>query len=268
VVHAGKTRKTDVKQVKRIVVDQSGNGDFTTLQAAINSVRAFDPDFSTTIFVKEGIYYEKIIIPDYLRDLTITGENREKTIITHTDHAQINQMGTFKPYTLQVRGSDITPKDLTIENNAPMVAQAVALHTEGDRIMLINCRLLGNQDTVYTGGEKARLYFHDCYIEGTTDFIFGSSTAWFENCRIHCKKNSYITAASTPRHVAFGYIFNHCKITAAAALTSFCLGRPWRPLAMTPLMHRELPEEINPLRWENWRNPVNESSSRYMEYNN
>ena len=268
IVHTGETRKTDGKQVKRIVVDQSGKGDFTTLQAAINSVRAFDPDFSTTIFVKEGIYYEKIIIPDYLRDLTITGENREKTIISNNDHALINQMGTFKTYTLQVRGSDITLKNLTIENNAPMVAQAVALHTEGDRIMLINCRLLGNQDTVYTGGENARLYFRNCDIEGTTDFIFGPSTAWFENCRIHCKKNSYITAASTPEEVEYGYIFNHCKITAADDVTSVYLGRPWRPYAMTLFMHCELPQEINPLGWDNWHNPENEKTARYAEYNN
>jgi pectinesterase len=33
-------------------------------------------------------------------------------------------------------------------------------------------------------------------------------------------------------------------------------------------MHCELPEEINPLGWDNWRNPVNEKTTRYMEYNN
>lgn len=268
VAHAGETRITDRKQVKQIVVDQKGKGDFTTLQEAINSVRAFDPDFHTTIFVKEGIYYEKIIIPDYLRDLTIIGEHRDKTIISNNDHALINQMGTFRTYTLQIRGNDITLENLTIENNAPMVAQAVALHTEGDRIMLKNCRLLGNQDTVYTGGENARLYFHDCHIEGTTDFIFGPSTAWFENCRIFCKKNSYITAASTPEDVEYGYIFNHCKITVADEVSSVYLGRPWRPFAMTLFMHCELPGEINPLGWDNWRNAANEKTSRYMEYNN
>ncbi|MBK5196424.1 MAG: pectin esterase [Proteiniphilum sp.] len=259
---------TKGKPVKRIVVDPSGKGDFNTLQEAINSVRAFDPDYATTIYVKEGIYYEKIIIPDYLRDLTIVGEDREKTIISNNDHALINQMGTFRTYTMQVRGNDITLENITIENNAPMVAQAVALHTEGDRIMLINCRLLGNQDTVYTGGENARLYFHECYIEGTTDFIFGPSTAWFENCLIHCKKNSYITAASTPGEVEFGYMFNHCKITVADDVTSVYLGRPWRPYAMTIFMHSDLPKEINPLGWDNWRYPQNEKTARYLEYNN
>ena len=256
------------KKVKRFVVDKSGKGDFTTLQQAIDAVRAFDPDYVTTIIVKEGTYYEKIVVPDYLRDLKIVGENREKTIISNNDHALINNMGTFRSYTMQIRGDDITLENITIENNAPMVAQAVALHTEGDRIILKNCKLLGNQDTLYTGGENARLYFHGCYIEGTTDFIFGPSTAWFENCDIHCKKNSYITAASTPATVQYGYIFNQCRVTAADDVTSVYLGRPWRPYAMTLFKECALPAAINPLGWHNWGKPENEKSARYQEYDN
>lgn len=265
----GDGKKSSVeKKTKRIVVDKSGKGDFTTIQEAIHAVRAFDPDYTTTIFVKEGTYFEKIVIPDYIRDLTIVGESRDKTIISNNDHAQINNMGTFRTYTMQIRGEDITLKDITVENNAAPVAQAVALHTEGDRITLINCRLLGNQDTLYTGRQNGRLYFHDCYIEGTTDFIFGPSTAWFENCDIHCKKNSYITAASTPKEVEFGYVFNNCLITVDDHVTSVYLGRPWRPYAMTLFMHCELPKEINPNGWDNWRNPDNEKTARYAEYNN
>lgn len=256
------------KKTKNLVVDKSGKGDFTTIQEAINAVRAFDPDYSTTISVKEGTYFEKIIVPDYVRDLTIVGESRDKTIISNNDHALINNMGTFKTYTMQIRGEDIVLKNITIENNAPAVAQAVALHTEGDRIILINCRLMGNQDTLYTGREKGRLYFHNCYIEGTTDFIFGPSTAWFEKCDIHCKKNSYITAASTPKEVEFGYILNNCHITVDDLVSSVYLGRPWRPYAMTLLMNCELPKEIHPQGWDNWRNPENEKTARYAEYNN
>lgn len=256
------------KKIKKIVVDKSGNGDFTTIQAAIDAVRAFDPDYTTTIFVKEGTYYEKIVVPDYIRDLTIVGENRDRTIISNNDHALINNMGTFKTYTMQIRGEDITLKDITIENNAPPVAQAVALHIDGDRIVVTNCRLLGNQDTLYAGRQKGRLYFYNCYIEGTTDFIFGPATAWFEECDIHCKKNSYITAANTPEEVKFGYILNNCTITVADQVTSVYLGRPWRPYAMTLFMKCELPGEINPHGWDNWRNPENEKTARYAEYNN
>jgi pectin methylesterase-like acyl-CoA thioesterase/pectate lyase len=261
-------RQMQPTAVRGIIVDRQGGGDFRTLQEAIDAVRAFDPDYTTHIFVKKGIYYEKVVIPDYVRNLKITGESREKTILTNNDHAMKNGMGTFNTYTLQIRGEGITLENLTIENNAPMVAQAVALHTEGDRIILKNCRLLGNQDTLYTGREKGKLYFHDCYIEGTTDFIFGPSTAWFEACELHGKKNSYLTAASTPPDAAFGYIFNRCNITVAENVTSLYLGRPWRPYAMTLFMRCSLPAAINPLGWDNWGNPDNEHTARYSEYGN
>ena len=253
---------------KQITVDRKGTGDFTSLQEAINTVRAFDPDGGTVILVKNGVYHEKIVIPDWICNLKILGESRENTLITYNDHAKINDMGTFRTYTMQIRGNDIQLENLTIENAAEPLAQAVALHTEGDRLSFRNCRFLGNQDTQYLAGEGNRLYFQNCYIEGTTDFIFGGATAWFEACEIHCKRDSYITAASTPQNITYGFVFDKCKITAAGEVTSVYLGRPWRPFAMTVFMNCELPEEIHPAGWENWRNPENEKTARYAEYNN
>lgn len=253
---------------KQITVDRKGTGDFTSLQEAINTVRAFDPDGGTVILVKNGVYHEKIMIPDWICNLKILGESRENTLITYNDHAKINDMGTFRTYTMQIRGNDIQLENLTLENAAEPLAQAVALHTEGDRLIFRNCRFLGNQDTQYLAGEGNRLYFQNCYIEGTTDFIFGGATAWFEACEIHCKRDSYITAASTPQNITYGFVFDKCKITAAGDVTSVYLGRPWRPFAMTVFMNCELPEEIHPAGWENWRNPENEKTARYAEYNN
>ena len=254
--------------LKQITVDRKGTGDFTSLQEAINTVRAFDPDGGTVILVKNGVYHEKIMIPDWICNLKILGESRENTLITYNDHAKINDMGTFRTYTMQIRGNDIQLENLTLENAAEPLAQAVALHTEGDRLIFRNCRFLGNQDTQYLAGEGNRLYFQNCYIEGTTDFIFGGATAWFEACEIHCKRDSYITAASTPQNITYGFVFDKCKITAAGDVTSVYLGRPWRPFAMTVFMNCELPKEIHPAGWENWRNPENEKTARYAEYNN
>ncbi|GHT21988.1 hypothetical protein AGMMS4957_11650 [Bacteroidia bacterium] len=255
-------------ELNAIVVDRAGRGHFRTVQAAIDSVRAFDPKGTVTIFIRNGVYKEKIELPTHVCNVRLIGESRDKTIITYDDHANINKMGTFRTYTFLVRGNDITIENLTIENNAEQLGQAVALHLEGDRIIIRNCRLLGNQDTIYTGRENCRHYFESCYIEGTTDFIFGPSTCWFEQCEIFCKKNSYITAASTPATIAFGYIFNRCNISLAENVSSMYLGRPWRPCAMTLFMNCQLPENINPKGWDNWRNEENEKTARYMEYNN
>ena len=250
-----------------LVVSRDGTGDFRTLQEAVESARAF-MDYTVTIYVKNGVYKEKVIVPSWVENIDIIGEDRDKTIITYDDHANINKMGTFRTYTVKVEGSDITFKNLTIENNAAQLGQAVALHTEGDRLKFINCRILVNQDTIYTGAKFTRLYFKDCYIDGTTDFIFGPSTAVFENCMIHSKRNSYVTAASTPKEAKYGYIFKHCKLTAEPGVDKVYLGRPWRPYAYTLFIECELGKHIVPAGWHNWGKQSNEETARYMEYKN
>ena len=168
-----------------IVVAQDGSGDFQTISEAVEVCRAF-MDYHKVIYIKKGVYCEKVVIHSWKTNIELCGEDAETTILTHNDHANMVypnttlKIGTFRTYTLKVEGSDITIKNLTIENNAPRRGQAVALHTEGDRLKLVNCRLLGHQDTVYTGVGNTRIVFNGCYIEGTTDFIFGPSTAWFE----------------------------------------------------------------------------------------
>ena len=250
-----------------IVVSRDGTGNFRTLQEAIESARAF-MDYTVTIYVKNGVYKEKVIVPSWVENIDIIGEDRDKTIITYDDHANINKMGTFRTYTVKVEGSDITFKNLTIENNAAQLGQAVALHTEGDRLKFINCRILGNQDTIYTGAKFTRLYFKDCYIDGTTDFIFGPSTALFEDCIIHSKRNSYVTAASTPKEAKYGYVFKHCKLTAEPGVDKVYLGRPWRPYAYTLFIECELGKHIVSVGWHNWGKQSNEETARYMEYKN
>lgn len=251
-----------------IIVDRNGTGDFRNIQDAINSLRTDDPRGQVTIFIKNGYYKEKLILPSYITNVRIVGEDRDRTIINYDDHAQINNMGTFRTYTFLLSGNDIILENLTIENSAAQLGQAVALHIEGDRIIIRNCRLLGNQDTIFAGKDGSRQYFENCYIEGTTDFIFGPSTVWFEKCEIHCKRDSYITAANTPQNIDYGFIFNECNITTADDVKAMYLGRPWRDYAMTLFMNCTLPETIRPEGWHNWGRPECEKTVRYMEYNN
>lgn len=255
-----------------LVVARDGTGQFRNIAEAIEVCRAF-MDYHKVIFVKKGTYKEKLIIPQWLTNIEICGEERDNTIITWDDHANIlypptgKGMGTFRTYTLKIQGSRITLKNITIENNAARLGQAVALHTEGDCLTFLNCRFLGHQDTIYTGNARSRQYFKDCYIEGTTDFIFGPSTAWFENCDIFCKADSYITAASTPQDVPYGYIFNNCRITADSNVSKVYLGRPWRDYGYTLFMNCELPRQIRPEGWHHWQKE-REKTARYLEYNN
>lgn len=256
-----------------LFVARDGTAEFRNIDDAIEVCRAF-MEYHKVIFVKKGTYKEKLIVPSWLTNIEICGEDRDNTIITYDDHANVfipgtdRKMGTFRTYTVRVDGNDITFRNITIENNAARLGQAVALHTQGDRLTFVNCRILGNQDTVYTGGINTRLYFKDCHIEGTTDFIFGPSTAWFENCTILSRTDSYITAASTPQNVEYGYVFNRCKIVAAEGVSKVYLGRPWRPYAHTLFMNCQLGKHILPVGWHNWSNTQNETTARYCEYDN
>ena len=270
-----------------IVVARDGTGQFRSVTEAIEVCRAF-MDYHKVIYVKRGTYKEKLIIPQWLQNIEICGEDRDETIITYDDHANISMdsnfwpaelkqqltamgnrptLGTFRSFTVRVDANDITLKNITIENNAARLGQAVALHTQGDRLRFVNCRFLGHQDTVYTGMGATRLFFDHCYIEGTTDFIFGPSTVWFEQCHIHCKANSYITAASTPKEVKYGYIFNRCNVTAAENVEKVYLGRPWRDYGYTLFMHCTLPQQIRPEGWHHWQKE-REQTARYLEFEN
>jgi pectinesterase len=262
-------KNTLVKNEFSVVVDKKGTGDFGTIQEAINASPAF-PYKRITIFIKNGVYNEKVKIHSWNPKITLIGESREGTIITYNDY--FNKIGlgrnsTFYTYTMLVEGNDFFAKNLTIQNTSGEVGQAVALNVNADRVCFSNCSFLGNQDTLYTSGEGTKNYFSNCYIEGTTDFIFGDATVLFENCEIHSKKDSYVTAASTPQNTSFGYVFKECKLTADEGVTQVYLGRPWRIYAKTVFMNSEMGGHIKPEGWENWSKPEAEKTAFYAEYN-
>jgi pectinesterase len=252
-----------------VVVSKDGTGNFTSIQEAINATKSF-PYQRITIFVKNGTYYEKIKVHEWNTNISLIGESKENTIITYDDYfgkMNLGRNSTFYTYTVLVEGADFFASNLTIQNTSGDIGQAVALSVFADRAVFVNCNILGNQDTLYVSGEGNKHYFKDCFIDGTTDFIFGKATVLFENCTIHSKKNSYITAASTPENVAYGFVFKNCKLTADEAVTEVYLGRPWRIFAKTVFIHCEMGKHIQPTGWHNWNKPEAETSSFYAEYN-
>lgn len=254
----------------RYVVAKDGSGDFKTIQAAVDASKSFPYD-RITIYIKNGIYREKVRIPQWNPNITLIGQNKYKTIITWGDYFDKIDRGrnsTFFTWTLLVRGNNFITKNLTIKNSAGPVGQAIALSVAADKARFENCRILGNQDTVYLTGVGNRIYFHDCYIEGTTDFIFGQATAIFKDCTIHSKADSYITAASTPKNIAYGFVFKNCKLTASRGVNKVYLGRPWRKYAKVVFLHCRLGNHIRPKGWNNWNDPTREKTVFYAEYDN
>ncbi len=251
------------------VVAKDGSGDFTTIQSAIEACKAFPYD-RIRILIKNGVYHEKVFIPSWNTKISLIGESKDSTIISYDDYFNKINKGrnsTFYTPTLLVQGNDFYAANLTVENTSGPVGQAVALSVEADRCSFFNCKFLGSQDTLYLAGENDRQYFLDCYIEGTTDFIFGEATALFEKCTIKCKADSYITAASTPEGVSYGFVFKNCAIEAAPGVKNVYLGRPWRKYAKVVFINCKMGDFIKPTGWSNWQNTDNYKTVFYAERN-
>ncbi|HEX8334695.1 MAG TPA: pectinesterase family protein [Segetibacter sp.] len=258
---------------KKWVVAQDGSGAFKTIQSAFDKIPVGNKR-PLTIFIKNGIYKEKLHLDSGKNFITLIGEDKFNTILTYNDHTgKISPKGdtinTRTSASFVVKGDNFTAQNLTIQNDAGFTAgQAVGLEVQGDKAIILNCRIIGNQDILFTNSDKSRQYYKNCYIEGTTDFIFGSSTAWFEQCHIHSKKNSHITAASTPKEHEYGYVFNDCILTGDSTLHNVSLGRPWRQHANVIFMHSYIGQHIMPKGWANWNNTDNYKTTRYSEYKN
>ncbi len=260
-------------QKQKLVVAQDGSGDYRNVQEALSTIPRQNQQ-RITIYIKKGIYKEKLRLDSTQNNVTLVGEDVQKTILTFDDYSgKMSPSGqpfrTFSSSTFTIKSNDFRAENLTFENSAGPVGQAVAVYAPGDRMVFFNCHFLGNQDTLYVGmpGEYGRHYYKDCYIEGTIDFIFGSSTAVFENCTIFSKIGcNYITAASTPKDQNWGLVFLNCRLTGDMPEKSVYLGRPWRDFARTHFIHCFMDKHIKPEGWHNWDKPQAESTVTYGEY--
>lgn len=262
------SQTSDPDQYKYVfTVAKDGTGDYRYIQDAIDAMRVY-PLRRITLYIKNGVYNEKIVLPSDNTDVTFIGESVDKTIINFNDYSGRGKLNTFTSYTAKISGNRFVAENISFMNSAGPVGQALALYVDADKAVFKNCRFIGNQDTIFATGENARQYFVDCYIEGTTDFIFGPATAVFQNCTIKAKSNSYITAANTPQGKKFGFVFLDCKIIADSTLAKLFLGRPWRAYSRTAFIRCQLPKQIAPEGWNNWGNPENEKTVYYAEYKN
>ena len=251
------------------VVAQDGSGDFFTVQEAINAVPDFRKNVRTTILIRKGVYKEKLIVPESKINISLIGQ--EGAVISYDDYAGKPNIfgenkGTSGSSSCYIYVPDFYAENITFENTSGPVGQAVACFVSADRVYFKNCRFLGFQDTLYTYGKGVRQYYEDCYIEGTVDFIFGWSTAVFNRCHIHSKRDGYVTAPSTDEGQKYGYVFYDCKLTADAGVTKVYLSRPWRPFARAVFVHCDLGKHILPAGWHNWDKKEAEKTAFYAEY--
>ena len=252
---------------KTLTVAADGSGDYRTVQAAFDACAS-----GTTVFIRPGVYREKLVLGAGKDHVIVIGDDAATTILTYDDHPGMvapngDSINTRNSYSVRIDADDVVARDLTIRNDAGFTAgQAVGLEARGDRLAFGHCRIVGNQDILFLNSETSRQYYRDCYIEGTTDFIFGAATAWFEKCTIHSKKNSHVTAASTPQAHVYGFVFDSCTLTGDPSLDRVSLGRPWRPYACVIYLHCWLDHHILPDGWANWNKTDSYKTARYSEF--
>ena len=266
--------------------------------SSIGSALAQIPANNTTpviIEIAPGIYHEKLTINKPYITLRGMGESSAHTVISYDDYAldlmeDGSKRGTFRTYTLFIDTHDVTLQHLTIENasgDSATHGQAIALYADGDRLMIDSCRLLGHQDTLFTGplpekerqpggfiGPKqfaprinGRQYYKNCYICGDIDFIFGSATAYFEGCTIASLGPGYVTAASTPEGQEYGYVFHDCRFAAEGCPQHAAyIGRPWRDYARVVLMDCAIGAHIHPAGFHDWGKEHAHGTVLFAEY--
>ncbi len=284
-LRAGDVREALSALPSRIVVAQDGSGDYVSVQAAVDAVPANNAE-PVEIYIHNGVYEEVVTIPANKPFITMIGESAEGTVLTYDNYSGKERptggtYGTSGSASMFVNGTDFTARNLTIANSfdeSSVTAtnkQAVALNVRGERHRFIGVRLLGNQDTLLTNGGTQ--YFYRCYIEGDVDFIFGGSSAVFEECVIHsldrgsATNNGYITAASTMITEPYGYLIVNSKLTSDAAPGTVWLGRPWHPsgnpdaIASVLYMNVEMGAHINPIGWTDMSGFL-AKDARFAEY--
>jgi pectinesterase len=262
--------KSTVKSVN-LIVAADGSGQFKAVQEAILSAPAGSRTNPVVIHIKPGIYKELIYVQREKRFFRLVGDDPGKTILTYNLHANLpgpdgKPIGTFRTPSTTIDADDFTAENITFENSAGAVGQALAIRVDGDRAVFRNCRFLGWQDTILLN--RGRQYFENCTIAGHVDFIFGAAMAWFEKCHIHCLGDGYITAASTPADQPFGFVFSNCKITGDKPEARTYLGRPWRIYASTIFLNTEMSAVVRPEGWNDWKKPETHQTARYAEFNN
>mgnify|MGYP002517821079 CR=1 FL=1 len=312
-MHLRKKAQTAFQHIQLPVNALASTCFFTTVQAAIDAAtssyrKALDagiPWSGECIWIEKGLYQEQVTIQT--PHLTLLGEDAEETRISYALYGympspDIGKLGTFRSYTMLIDADQVQLYNLTVENTAgagPDIGQAIALYADGDALTFDHIYLRGWQDTLFTGplppkeiekngfiGPKqyaprrnGRQYYHHCWIEGDIDFIFGSATAYFEECTIYQKDRAkldvpapsprgFATAASTPEGQTYGYVFDHCRFLSDCPSASCFLGRPWRNFAQVVILHSYLGPHIHPAGFHNWNKEDAEATVQFLEYQN
>ncbi|KAL5721074.1 pectinesterase [Ranunculus cassubicifolius] len=260
-----------------VVVAKDGSGNFKTINEAVAAAPT-NSKVRYTIYIKKGTYKEQVEIPKNKKNLMLTGDSMDLTIITGSLNV-VDGSTTFKSATLIVGGDGFIAQDLWIQNTAGAVKhQAVALRVSADLTVINRCRLDAYQDTLYT--HTLRQFYRDCFITGTVDFIFGNAAVVIQKCQLTPRKpmagqgNMVTAQGRTDPNSNTGISIQNCDILPSSELAPVqanfktYLGRPWKEYSRTVIMQTNIGDVIHPSGWSIWTGDFALKTLYYGEYMN
>lgn len=284
--------------INELYVSADGTKEFSKIGEALEAAVKYS-DTKVLIHIAPGVYNERITVKQH--NISFIGEDEHNTKITWSDAAsdrmpEGDKRGTFRTPSVFIDADNFYACHISFLNEAGQgddVGQALAVYADGDKLIFENCRFEGYQDTLFTaplpkkemqpGGFKGpkefaprrhgRHLYKDCFISGNIDFIFGSATAYFENCEIFMRNRNdkicgYVTAPSTYEGEKYGYVFNHCRFTSDCPKESAYLGRPWRDFARAVILNSEIGAHIKKEGWHDWNKKNAWDTLFFAEYGN
>lgn len=285
-------------EVKKLRVCMGDDAAFPEISKALDAARRYE-GMRVEIHIAPGVYHERIVVSQ--NHISFVGTDEHTTKITYSDAARDimpegDKRGTFRTPSVFIDADDFYASHISFLNEAGQgddVGQALAVYADGDCLTFESCRFEGYQDTLFTaplpkkerqpGGFKGpkefaprrhgRHLYKDCFISGNIDFIFGSATAYFENCELFMRDrgdeiSGYVTAPSTYEGEKYGYVFNHCRFTGDCPKESAYLGRPWRNFAKAVIMNSEIGGHIKKEGWHDWNKRDAWDTMFFAEYQN
>ncbi|XP_047962190.1 pectinesterase-like [Salvia hispanica] len=241
-----------------VVVAKDGSGKYRTVSEAVKDA----PRYSKTrfvIYVKSGVYVEKVKIDSDRWNVMMFGDGIDKTIISYNlSHGAGFQ--TYETATFTVQGQGFIARDMTFTNTAGAInQQAVALVSHSERSVFYRCSFNGYQDTLYA--HVNRQFYRECQISGTIDFIFGDAAMVIQRSSILVRKplpgqqNAITAQGKIDRLCRTGIVVQSSTIRASQDLrgVSTFLGRPWKPYATVVFMQNNMSRLIDLKGWFPWK---------------
>ncbi|KAH6664882.1 pectin lyase fold/virulence factor [Halenospora varia] len=266
-------RTTNPDSCLEVQATSTGSGQYSTFAKAVAALGSGTD--AACIFIYPGTYKEQVKV-EYGGELTIYGYTSDTTTYASNEVIIQSSETSSEAGTLDLSSAvnfamdNLKVYNVNFENAYGAGSQAVAMTANGDYQGFYGCSFIGNQDTLYA---KAGLqHYQGCYIEGTTDFIFGNAAAWFGECTIAAKKaGAAITANSRiSKDETTWYVFDSCTVDAGDGLASSLsgkvyLGRPWRVFSRVMFQNSVLSGIIAP---QGWTTMADGATPVYEEYNN